>query len=402
MSRRIIEVLEEWWRSRGRTQREEFVAMLSLPPPTETMGDVEKLLYEEDVTTTMIELLGLYSLQGRPLEQWLQMLPDDGRLDLVDHLTVAVLMRCEEHPDADAGQRILWLARTKLVADFAGRLDDEAANSIVGLLDQGAPAVKGTTMIRPFEDSPWGIDLVRDYTSGRPYSGPPWDTKTAQRNAAMANLESYLDKPDWLKSESCAGLTAATLDEPLGRRKLVAYEGWMHQVAGGQVRIGVDPANASRFLLRSTPRQVATKLGENLVAESRWVTLALWTSHLSILLVWAVTIYALRWYSIVGLPLWSIVYQWFDRRSFLGPQSLRRALIPIACAWLLAFMLRSMGAALFLWLALLPLPYAFSAVSRTWATSTVRTLAMRNPRTFYLLLGHTVFLLKTPSQQSAK
>jgi len=160
----------------------------------------------------------------------------------------------------------------------------------------------------------------------------------------------------------------------------------------GEILIGIEPAVARRFFTDTNHRVVQQEIGEALFVERFFVKAFFWLAVLSLLAGIVASIFAIKWYSVLAIPL--MVVSWFvlGGMASMGSQKLGAAIGSVIICFVLAYYLIDKGIAVTIWLTLLPLPYFLDRLTYKSATVFLRCLSIRNERAFNLLFNKGIFL----------
>lgn len=170
------------------------------------------------------------------------------------------------------------------------------------------------------------------------------------------------------------------------------YQELVKRAEKGEILIGVEPAVARKFFTDTNHSIVKEKIGEPLFIE-RFFVKTCWLLECTCLLAGIITsIFALKWYSIIAIPVMLIAFFVLGGKASMGKQKVGGAVFLVTICVLLAYYFRGEGTSMIVWLVLLPLPYFFARLTYKLATIFLRCLSVRNEKAFNLLYGKGIFL----------
>lgn len=180
-----------------------------------------------------------------------------------------------------------------------------------------------------------------------------------------------------------------------GTTNTINYQEFVQRAEKGEILIGTEPAVARKLFTDTDRLAIKEKLGESLFIERFFVKMAWLLEFISLLGGIIASIFALKWYSIIAIPVMLIAFFVLGGKASIGRQKMGGALFLVVICALLAYEFRDKGAVMTAWLVLLPLPYFFARLTYKLATVFLRSLSVRNERAFNLLYGHGIFLKET-------
>jgi hypothetical protein len=162
--------------------------------------------------------------------------------------------------------------------------------------------------------------------------------------------------------------------------------------AKGQILIEIEPAVARRFFTQAHHHILQQEIGEALFVERSLVKTFAWLSVLSLLAGMIASVFAIKWYSVLAIPV--MIFGWFilGAKASVGSQKLGGAFGLMLIGLILAYCVRDRGVVVTIWVILLPLPYFFDRLTYRSASVFLRSLSVRNERAFNLLYDKGVFL----------
>lgn len=170
------------------------------------------------------------------------------------------------------------------------------------------------------------------------------------------------------------------------------YQESVKRTKEGGALIHVEPAGARKFFTNTNYSVIKEKVGESLLIE-RFFVKACWLLEYVFLIAAMITsIFALKWYSIIAMPVMLIAFIVLSGEASMGKQKIADTLFLIIICFSLAFYFRDKGTSMVVWLVLLPLPYFFVRLTYKLATLFLRLLSVRNEKAFNLLYGKRIFL----------
>lgn len=172
------------------------------------------------------------------------------------------------------------------------------------------------------------------------------------------------------------------------------YQEFLEQVEKGEILIGVEPAIARTFFTDTDRSVVKAKMGESLLMQRFLVATCSLLEHICLLAGVIASILALKWYSVIAIPLMLAASFILGGRASMGRQKIKGAIFLWIICVLLSYYLRDKGVFMILWLLLLPLPYLFARLTYKLATMFLRFLSFRNEKAFNQLYNKAIFLKK--------
>ena len=170
------------------------------------------------------------------------------------------------------------------------------------------------------------------------------------------------------------------------------YQEFVQRAKKGEILIGVEPAVARKFFTDTEPPFVKGKIGESLSVERLFVRTCWLLEFICLLAGVIASIFALKWYSFIAIPLMLVAFFVLSGKASIGRQKMGGAVVLVIVCVLLAYFLRNQGIDMVVWLILLPLPYFFARLTYKLATTFLRSLSIRNEKAFNLLYGEGIFL----------
>jgi len=170
------------------------------------------------------------------------------------------------------------------------------------------------------------------------------------------------------------------------------YQEFVKRAEKGEILIGVEPAVARKFFTDTDRSIIKEKIGESIFMERFFVKTCWLLEFICLLAVIIVSIFALKWYSIIAIPVMLIVSFVLGGKASMGRQKIGGAVFLLVICVLLAYYFRDKGTSIMLWFVLLPLPYFFARLTYKLATMFLRLLSVRNEKVFNLLYGQGIFL----------
>jgi len=167
-----------------------------------------------------------------------------------------------------------------------------------------------------------------------------------------------------------------------------SHQEFVNRVNRGEILIGVDLAVGRRFLMRTPSVFLKETIGDSLSGERFWVNLLMVLGFLSLLGGIAASIFALKWYSLIAIPLMIVVVC----STSLARNTIGFSVFLMAAAGLSIYLLRGKGAPMILWLVSLPLPHLFLTLMYKLTRNFLKRLVLRNEKAFNILLGTVIFL----------
>jgi len=170
------------------------------------------------------------------------------------------------------------------------------------------------------------------------------------------------------------------------------YQEFVKRAEKGEILIGVEPAVARKFFTNTDHSVIKEKIGESLFIEHFFVKTCWLLEFICLLAGIIASIFALKWYSIIAIPVMLTASFALGGKASMGRQKIGGAVFLVAICALLAYYFRDKGTSMIVWLVLLPLPYFFARMTYKLATIFLRLLSVRNEKAFNVLYGQGIFL----------
>lgn len=170
------------------------------------------------------------------------------------------------------------------------------------------------------------------------------------------------------------------------------YQEFVKRAGKGEILIGVEPAVARRFFTDTDHAVIKEKIGESLFIERFFVKTCWLLEFICLLAGIIVSIFALKWYSIIAIPVMVIASFVLIGKASIGRQKIGGAIFLVIICVLLAYYFKDKGTFMTIWFVLLPLPYFFARLTYKLATVFLRLLSIRNEKAFNLLYDQGIFL----------
>lgn len=170
------------------------------------------------------------------------------------------------------------------------------------------------------------------------------------------------------------------------------YQEFVKRAEKGEILIGVEPAIARKFFTDTDHSVIKEKIGESLFIERFFVKTCWLLEFICLLAGIIVSIFALKWYSIIAIPVMLIASFVLGGKASMGRQKIGGAVFLVVMCVLLAYYFKNKGTFMTIWLVLLPLPYFFARLTYKLATVFLRLLSVRNEKAFNLLYNQGIFL----------
>lgn len=170
------------------------------------------------------------------------------------------------------------------------------------------------------------------------------------------------------------------------------YKSFINQAERNEILVGVEPALARRFFTNTDRLAIQKEIGDSLLIE-RFFVKAVWILEFLFFLAGVImSIFALKWYSIVAIVFMSVALFILGGKASIGKQKINGAIILLIIFLILAYFFRDNNIFMILWLVLLPFPYLFARLTYKLATIFLRLLVIRNEKAFNLLYNKAVFI----------
>lgn len=160
---------------------------------------------------------------------------------------------------------------------------------------------------------------------------------------------------------------------------------YFKRVKKGEIHIDVDPALARKFFFDSDIETINEEIGEKLSIESLLVNLCGLVAPILLIVEIILSIIALKWYSIIAIPIMVKVFYDIIGKTAIGRQGFIGSLIFIIICVILACYFKDMETIMTVWLILLPLPFFVLNLMYTLASLFIHSLVLRNEKAFNLL-----------------
>jgi hypothetical protein len=170
------------------------------------------------------------------------------------------------------------------------------------------------------------------------------------------------------------------------------YEEFVRREERGEILVGIEPAVARKFFTDTDHSIIKEKIGEPLFTERFFVKTCWLLEFICLFAGIIASIFALKWYSIMVIPIMLITAFILGGKVSMGRQKIGGAVFLVLIFILLAYYFRDKGTSKMVWLILLPLPYFFARLTYKLATMFLRLLSVRNEKAFNLLYGQGIFL----------
>lgn len=170
------------------------------------------------------------------------------------------------------------------------------------------------------------------------------------------------------------------------------YQEFVKRAEKGEILIGIEPAVARKFFTDTDHSAIKEKIGEPLFIERFFVKMCWLLEFICLLGGIIASIFALKWYSIIAIPVMLIAFFVLGGKASMGRQKIGGAVFLVIICVLLAYYFRDKGTSVIVWLVLLPLPYFFTRSTYKLATIFLRLLSLRNEKAFNLLYDRGIFL----------
>lgn len=170
------------------------------------------------------------------------------------------------------------------------------------------------------------------------------------------------------------------------------FQEFVKRAEKGEILIGVEPSIARKFFSDTDHSVIKEEIGESLFTERFFVKTSWLLEFISLLAGIIASIFALKWYASIAIPVMLIASFALGGKASVGRQKIGGAVLLVVICVLLAYFFRDKGTSMILWLVLLPLPYFFARLTYKLATIFLRLLSVRNEKAFNLLYDNGIFL----------
>ena len=154
-----------------------------------------------------------------------------------------------------------------------------------------------------------------------------------------------------------------------------------------KIAIGIEPSLARRFYQEYSTE----KIGVDITKKSILMKFILLLHYLSLVFNIIISIIAVRYYSILIIPVIIIITFFATGQASIGKQQLSGAIIIQIIFFVISFQFASGKTYLLLWIITLPLPYFFAKLEYKLSTHFLRNLVLKNSNAYHLLFDNAIF-----------
>lgn len=172
----------------------------------------------------------------------------------------------------------------------------------------------------------------------------------------------------------------------------ISHQEFIKRAEKGEALIRIEPTGARKFFTDTVQSVIKEKVGESLLTERLFVKTCWLLGYACLMAAMITGVFALKWYSIIAIPVMLIAFIILSGEASMGRQRIRDAILLMVICAVLAYYLRDKGTSMVVWLMLLPLPYFFIRLTYDLATRFLHLLSVRNEKAFNLLYGKRIFL----------
>jgi len=174
--------------------------------------------------------------------------------------------------------------------------------------------------------------------------------------------------------------------------EIKSYQDFVRREGKGEFLMDVEPVVARKLFTDMDHSVIKEKINESLFTERFLVKTCWFLEFICLFAAIILSIFALKWYSIIAIPLMVVVFAVLSGEASMGKQSMGDAVFLVAVCFSLAYYLSDRGMAMIVWLIILPLPYLFIRSTYKLATMFLRLLSVRNEKAFNLIYGRRIGL----------
>lgn len=171
------------------------------------------------------------------------------------------------------------------------------------------------------------------------------------------------------------------------------YKEFVIQFAKGEILMDIELALARRFFIDSDESRLVDEVGEPLHKERFWIGFCGLLGIFSLIAGILLSVIALKWYSIVAIPLMVKMFQWLTAEASLGKGTLSITFGFIIICFYFAYYFSEILPLTSAWLIILPLPVFFSSLMYKLTTTFLRSLVLRNEKAFDFLINNVFIAL---------
>ncbi len=172
--------------------------------------------------------------------------------------------------------------------------------------------------------------------------------------------------------------------------KNMNYQEFKDKANKNEILIGIEPAIARKFFTDTGHSIIKEKINEPLYLERFIVKLFFYLQFLTLLAVLILSIFALKWYSIIAIPIIILLFSILVGKASMGNQKIGGAILILLVFFILAYIFKDHGIYMMAWLILVPLPYFFARLTYKFATILLRLISLRNEKVYDLLINNGI------------
>lgn len=174
-------------------------------------------------------------------------------------------------------------------------------------------------------------------------------------------------------------------------RSQLRHDEFVRRAAADEIVIGVEPALARRYLMKSSGDHLESGIGERATVERAIVTGAYWLGPLAMVASIPAAVAGFSWWSMIAIPVTLVGWWFYYGRASAGRQRVRSVVAGLGLALMLCYQSPTLTPSL-LWLVCIAAAFFFARMTFASASFFVRALVVRNVRAFDILNGTVVFV----------
>mgnify|MGYP000913083399 CR=1 FL=1 len=163
----------------------------------------------------------------------------------------------------------------------------------------------------------------------------------------------------------------------------------------GEILIGIEPSIARQFFTDLDAETVKQNTGEYFAIERLKVKIV-WLLQFAFVLAAIVTsIFAIKWYSLIYIPIIFISWFYYMGRASIGNQSMLYVTLLVLLSFILSFIFKDKEIIFIVWLILTSLPFYFARLTYKLSTIYFRAIVLKNESIFnmYFTTGFWIKIL---------
>lgn len=170
------------------------------------------------------------------------------------------------------------------------------------------------------------------------------------------------------------------------------YNEIISKVQSGTIIIGIEPAIARKFFTDSDMTHIKRDIGLDLFWESFIIKALIILAFCTLLITEIISIFTLNWYSIAFIPLFFLIYVFYQSKVSFGKQTIWRILIFTIMFWIGNFVENYTNTLWSLFIFFIPLPFLFIRLVYYVSCCLLRFKSLNSERLFYYLYEKAIFI----------